>query len=161
MIKLILNDISPISVNDAHDFNHRKKRVFTSGKVQVFKNEFSLKLLKYKKLLHDFQGVFFQAKHALAIKYECQLPKKKLMTKKGTISLISGDAGNFEKIMTDTLFKFMPSLNDAQILSNHTIKTISKNDKPNIIIHLSIMDIPESWFHSYKEEVETNLSLPF
>lgn len=142
MIKILLFNIKPVSVNNMFEFNKRTGRRYHPDKVKRFKNEVEQHLSIYRRLFEDFQKLFIQTKHGLKLKYKFYIPEKKLITKKKTISLTSGDVFNMEKILTDSMFKFMPVLDDAQILTGSVEKLVSQDENWNIGIELKIINIP-------------------
>ena len=143
MIKILLPNIKPVSVNNMFEFNKRTGRRYHPDKVKRFKNELAQHLSIYRKTFEDFQKLFIQTQHSLKVVYTFYIPQKKLLTKKNTISLTSGDAFNMEKILTDVMFKFMPCLDDAQITDGRVKKVLSNNENWNIGIELEIIKKPE------------------
>lgn len=142
MIKILLPNIKPVSVNNMFEFSKKTGRRYHPKKVKAFQLFLGANLVPYRKLFDDFQKLFIQTKHGLKVKYKFYIPEKKLITKKETISLTSGDVFNMEKILTDVMFKFMPCLDDSQILHGTVEKLSSKDDNWHIGIELEIINIP-------------------
>ncbi len=141
-LTIFLSNIKPISVNEIFQFCRKSGRRFHSEKVRLFKGELTLKLLPHKKKLREFLPDLNQF-FGIEVEYIFFMPKKKLITKRNTISKTSGDAFNMEKILTDTLFNFMPSLDDSQIINGSVKKRISRDEEYHIQIILKLIDLDE------------------
>ena len=142
MIKILLPNVKPVSVNCIFEFSKKTGKRYHPNKVKAFQAELQQHFSIHKRIFNDFQKLFIQTKHGLKVRYKFYIPEKKLITKKKTISLTSGDVFNMEKILTDVMFKFMPCLDDSQILHGTVEKLSSKDDNWHIGIELEIINIP-------------------
>jgi len=98
-IKLVLDGLIPISVNEAY-YKNRK----LTNKARLFRFNVLNSLLSYKALIKNFTKMFNPLEHCLVVSYSFTIPKDIYFTKKGNISIRTKDLDNCIKILQDSLF---------------------------------------------------------
>lgn len=137
-------DAPPFSINKAH---------YRNGQRTTACRKWGDKLLKDLSVREDdvieFRNKFNLQKHCLTITILHLLPKSKLFTLEGRISLTSNDLSNIEKMLIDILFdkrfddrgNTNVCLNDALLVDMKSYKRESPDNEYHIFASIEIEDM--------------------
>lgn len=135
--------IKPISINESLTVCGNVMRNTTQKK--KFDSDINKLLSTQIKAVRKIASWNIEKNIGLYVRYIFWIPQKKIMTKKGSISKTGGDAANYEKSLTDVIFKRLKkhnsNLDDSQIVKMIIEKKISANNRYGISAHFSQMEI--------------------
>jgi len=131
--------IKPISVNESQI--PVRGRIACSYKTNKFKKNMNFMLLSHVDELNSFARRVKSEMSYFECRYIFWLPKKELITKRGTVSKISMDLDNCLKYMQDVMFNALGMknklINDAMIVKYTSIdKRISPRNEFGVTIHI-------------------------
>lgn len=166
-IRLELLNIKPISINVAYYRNGNLKTA-----TRQYRYKFLKALLPYQKQLKAFSEAFDHTKHVVGLNILIQTPKHRFFTKSlpTRVNAQGGDAGNYEKLITDFLTSPKYTRDDGKYIDepmsnvnidDKHVKAITidqepqNNDKWNLILHLEIIEYRElyPWMFNKKGEL--------
>ncbi len=128
----------PCSINRK---NQRSKNgtIILSNEYRESKKFISTYLIKYKQDFLTFRELYERQHHYIKLMFKLYRKNSSFWTKKGTISLTSGDTDNYKKLFKDCLFEHL-ELNDAIVCSEQIIKLPANTDYMTAIIKLCNVD---------------------
>jgi len=103
MVSFIIHNVKPCSINAGY---YKTKKVLTL-EGRRYRKRLLLTINRnkeIKKQLEAFRKSFNPEKHAVSLTYYFMIPHSKMYTKKGMVSMASGDTDNYFKLTTDFLF---------------------------------------------------------
>jgi hypothetical protein len=162
VIEIDLKDIEPFSINKAY-----YKKTFTrtqacrewAGRVIV-----QMETMPNHKRITSFREKFDPSKHYLSINLDFYMPYSKLFTKKGTISCISKDLTNVEKMLVDVLMDKRHfergvnnlNINDALILSCQSNKIPFTSFKTVVTLQMNkLQPLKDKYEHTKQQKKPT------
>ena len=141
-ISLAFKTLKPLPLNNMYSQTKTGRR-FKSKKAVEFENRMTCELIRKKHEMFKFEIDTSVFEHFLTCKIVCELPRSKLITKKGTVNTKSGDVDNFCKPIIDNIFKFMDKLDDSIILQVDVCKRFSQDNNYNIYVEFTRREIIE------------------
>ena len=132
--------LKPLPLNNMYASGKNGRR-FKSKRAVDFEKHMACELFQRKPDIFVFENSVSEYENFLCCQITCYIPRSKLFTKKGPISLTSGDVDNFAKPIIDNVFKFFDKLNDAIICQTNIIKAPSPDNNYGIYINLIRQDL--------------------
>lgn len=138
-LKLLFENLKPPSNNNL--FATVGKRRIKSKAYRLFEAEVLKKTQNDHELFFDFETQFSPYEHCLHCNILILIPR--LLTAKGTIAKRKHDVANFEKSISDSIFKNFVELDDSYITRLQMEKHQSHDDEWHFFYKLHISNLDE------------------
>jgi len=136
-LRIIINDVKPLSANKTISFNRRGK-YFKSTAKKKFQDSVHEQLYKHKEEFGIFRRAFDKRGDFLCVSYDYKIPHSKFWNKDNTMKQTRIDLGNCQKVLQDCIFKAI-GVNDCFILDDNN--SIRPADNYKFTIHITKLPI--------------------